>query len=527
MEPRDMALGEIDTMRGANGRALGAWNAQLRGPALVGAVLLFVFLLYASTVRSMMTIWTESSTFTHGFVVVPACAWFVWTCRHELARTRAQPFWPALLVAAGAGFSWMVGDLSASQSITHFALMVLAISSVIALFGLAWARVLAFPLAFLLLAVPFGEDVVPILMDWTADFTVAALKLSGVPVLREGNDFTIPSGRWSVVEACSGARYLLASFVAGTVYAWVMYRSPVRRAAFMLVSLVAPIVANWLRAYFIVMLGHLSDNAIAAGVDHLIYGWLFFGLVIFVVFAVGARWREDGVRAVERAPADTAAAQLSWRHLAPAFAATLAIAVAWPLLSSSLFAAGDKRPVHPVALAPQAGWAAVAAPLLWQPRLEQPRVLVTESFVKNGMRVDFHAGIYRDQRQGSELVNSQNRLSTDRPSAWRQVSRGSASVAIGDRNVIVRSALVRNSSGELLRVWHCYWLGSRWTASDVRAKIDLALDRLLLRSDTSAWIAVSTAQDPDSPQRAQATLRAFLAEMSPSIEAALTATAGQ
>jgi EpsI family protein len=78
-----------------------------------------------------------------------------------------------------------------------------------------------------------------------------------------------------------------------------------------------------------------------------------------------------------------------------------------------------------------------------------------------------------------------------------------------------------------LRVWHCYWLGSRWTASDVRAKIDLALDRLLLRSDTSAWIAVSTAQDPDSPQRAQATLRAFLAEMSPSIEAALTATAGQ
>jgi len=38
-----------------------------------------------------------------------------------------------------------------------------------------------------------------------------------------------------------------------------------------------PIIANWLRAYMIVMIGHLSGNKLAVGVDHLIYGWLFFG----------------------------------------------------------------------------------------------------------------------------------------------------------------------------------------------------------------------------------------------------------
>jgi exosortase len=59
-----------------------------------------------------------------------------------------------------------------------------------------------------------------------------------------------------------------------------------------LVSIAVPVVANWLRAYMIVMIGHLSGNTLAVGVDHLIYGWVFFGVVIMMMFMVGARWAE-------------------------------------------------------------------------------------------------------------------------------------------------------------------------------------------------------------------------------------------
>ena len=55
---------------------------------------------------------------------------------------------------------------------------------------------------------PFGEFALPQMMEWTANFTVLALRLSGIPVFREGLQFVIPSGNWSVVEACSGVRYL-------------------------------------------------------------------------------------------------------------------------------------------------------------------------------------------------------------------------------------------------------------------------------------------------------------------------------
>ena len=69
-----------------------------------------------------------------------------------------------------------------------------------------------------------GEDLVPPMMDLTAATTVWLVKLTGIPVYREGLYFTLPSGDWSVVEACSGVRYLIASFTLGLLYAHLSYR---------------------------------------------------------------------------------------------------------------------------------------------------------------------------------------------------------------------------------------------------------------------------------------------------------------
>ena len=66
-----------------------------------------------------------------------------------------------------------------------------------------------------------------------------------------------------------------------------------KRLLFVAASIVMPVLANWLRAYGIVMLGHLTDNRLAAGADHLIYGWVFFGIIIMALFWIGSRWQED------------------------------------------------------------------------------------------------------------------------------------------------------------------------------------------------------------------------------------------
>ena len=49
---------------------------------------------------------------------------------------------------------------------------------------------------------------------------------------REGLQFVIPSGNWSVVEACSGVRYLIASVMVGTLFAYLNYSTMRRRLIF-------------------------------------------------------------------------------------------------------------------------------------------------------------------------------------------------------------------------------------------------------------------------------------------------------
>src|SRR5204863_9938722 len=275
----------------------GAVDARARWlPACaIALTVMGILAVYWPTAASIVAIWIRSETFAHGFVVLPLALWLAWRRHDELATAPIKPWWPGLAVVFASGALWFVASASGAGVVSQFALVFMLQSSIVTVIGLAASRVLGFALAFLLFAVPAGEFLVPTLIDWTADFTVAALRLSGVPVYREANHFVIPSGAWSVVEACSGIRYVIASLVVGTIYAAVAYRSAGRRVLFVAASILVPVIANWLRAYMIVMTGHLSNNKLAVGVDHLVYGWIFFGVVMLLLFWVGSFWQQGAM----------------------------------------------------------------------------------------------------------------------------------------------------------------------------------------------------------------------------------------
>src|SRR6185312_2385582 len=282
---------------------------------------------------------------------------------------------------------------------------------------IAWA--LAFPLAYLLLAVPFGDAFIPPLINFTADFTVTALQLTGIPVYREGSFFTIPSGNWSVVEACSGLRYLIASFTLGTLYAYLTYRSLTRRLIFIALSLIVPILANGIRAYLIVMTGHLSDMQLAVGFDHLIYGWIFFGFVMLVLFWIGSFWREDenrfdSVRFTARVPtgnnrgpeSDSIGGDSTLIRTIFTAVAVLAIAVIWPIyaewLERKISYGTEEVEIH--IFEASGKWQGCPEFLSdWKPIYTGSTAQFLRNYRNNGQSVDLYISYYRDQKQGAEL----------------------------------------------------------------------------------------------------------------------------
>ena len=511
--------------------SLAAVRASLVPAVAVVLAIAGILAVYWQTGWSMVTMWIRSDTFTHGFVVLPLSIWLVWRERAALAAIPARPFWPALAGIAAAGGAWLLGELASVDVVRQIAMVAMVVLAVPAVAGLAVARTLAFPLGFLFFAVPVGEFLIPPFIDWTGDFTVKALQLSGIPVYREGNFFVIPSGRWSVVAGCSGVRYLIASFMAGTFYAYLTYRTAWRRLAFVGASIAVPIVANWLRAYMIVMLGHLSDNRIAADVDHLIYGWVFFGVVIMLMFWIGARWREDeplsaiGQHGAIRFSLGASGAPVRGNLLAAAAAAAL-VASLWRPVGFHLDERVGDAAVALAAAPGRAGWERESVPAIaWTPAFVGARAADHALYSKGGRKVGVHIAYYRRQSQGTELINSANVLVRDSEQAWHQVARGTAQLSWAGEPLAVETAVLKGRAADLaVRRW--YWVDGRFTSNEYVAKALLALAKLSGRGDDSAAI-VLYAPFRDAPGEATAALESFAREMGPAIDEALARAASR
>ena len=488
----------------------------------------WTLLLYRDTALGMVAIWSRSGTFTHAFVVPPLVAWLVWTKRAALSKLSPQPaLWMGGVTACFA-LVWFVGELASVNAIAQLAFMAMLVASVPAVMGAEVTRFLLFPLCFLFFSVPLGEFLIPQLMDWTANFTVMALRLSGIPVFREGLQFVIPSGHWSVIETCSGVRYLIASLTVGTLFAYLNFRSNKRRLLFIFFSMVVPIVANWMRAYLIVLLGHLSNNKLAAGVDHLLYGWLFFGVVVLLMFAVGARWAESDMTVGRQGPA------IPWRH-APLSVSNLwlttvvfAVVIALPHLA---FTAMDRHntvaAVHlsaPQVLTPD--WqVSQAAVIDFKPAFQNPVAEFNRTYVSQDSLVGLYVGYYRHQTYAQKLISSDNVVVVSRDPHWALVNSGQRLATFGAAQFPVRTAELRrvtagaSLSAERLVVWHLYWLNGTLTDSDYWATAYGVLHRLTGRGDDAAVIAIYTAKEQGA-----AALDAFLAANSSAITAMLKKT---
>ena len=502
-----------------SGMAAAGWRVAL--PLTVAAIAI-ILATYWRTAESIVAIWWRSETFAHGFLIVPISIFLVWMRRREVAQIAPAPDALGLVIIALAGLTWLVADAGQVQVIQQYAMTAMIPAAVIAVSGRRVARALAFPLAFLLLGVPVGEVFIPPLMDWTAHFTVVALRLTGIPVYQQGTFFTIPSGTWSVVEGCSGLRYLIASITVGTLYAYLSYQKFWKRALFVVLSVVVPIIANGLRAYMIVMIADLSDMKLALGVDHLIYGWVFFGVVIFLLFWVGSFWRDAPPAAprITGAGSNSAPRGSGARTAGAAFAA-VAVAAAWPLWAAHLERA-DQASGTPVLAAPAgaSGWAVDAKPLTsWRPRYSGAAASMFGVYRKGDRTVALYLGYYPRQRRGEELVTTTNVMVVQKDPVWRQIAQAARTKDLGVGPVDIRETELK-SAGQSLLIWDWFRIAGHDLSNPYRAKLLLARERLLGRGSEGAAIILATPYD-GRPGVAEATLREFANEMLPSIDATL------
>ena len=229
----------------------------------------------------------------------------------------------------------------------------------------------------------------------------------------------------------------------------------------------------------------------AVGVDHLIYGWVFFGIVMFLLFWLGSFWREDqpaGARRRRRAAGRRAAPRRRPRRL---LAMALAVAVCigiWPLYSAYLAQAERNAAVASVP-AIKASWQDSAAVR----RLDAGVLAAAGASASNSSRTAPARSAstvlyYRNQDAASRLISSTNHLVVGRQEQpWHSYDAAARSETLGARVLELREETLTGPSGRML-VWHWYWIDGVATASDYAGKALQVKQKFLHGSDDGAAV---------------------------------------
>jgi exosortase A len=320
-------------------------------------------LAFATEVVTAIETWEGSTAYNHCWLVLPVALWLAWNRRHRLAGLAPRPAPYAAAGALAAGMAWLVAERLGIMEGRQLAATAMTICFIVAVVGWQIGRVMAGPMLYLFFLVPFGAFLVPLLQKVTAWFIVSGLNLMQIPNFHDDLVIEIPAGTFLVAEACAGLRFFVAALAFGGLYALVMFRSPWRRLAVMGLAVVVPIIANGFRALGIVLMGHYLGSAEAAAADHVLYGWIFFSLVILLLVAAGLPFREDAEPEHAVVPPAARPSRGGAVTLASAFLCGLA-ALAGPAAAAMLDRAGgveaEASPVpffQPEGCAPAAGGA--------------------------------------------------------------------------------------------------------------------------------------------------------------------------
>jgi len=379
------------------------WRRHLAALMLVSAAILLIF---GDDVAKLTDLWWTSTTFGHCLFIGPVIAWLVWQRRGDIAQLAPVAWWPGLLLVLGGGMMWLVGDAASVDLFNQVGLIVMLQGAVVALLGPMVARSLIFPMAYAIFLVPFGESMEGPLQTITVAMVMPMLHAVGVPAAVNGVLITIPHGYFEVAEACSGAKFEIAMIAFGVLVANVCFVSWRRRAAFMGVALVVPILANALRAFGTIYAAHLTSVEAATGYDHIVYGWIFFGLVMAAVMALGWRWFDRDPLAPWVEVGRLRGMPRGRIGVWAAAALTIATAGILPIWGNALEVRADVLPEQ-VALPEVPGWhrAPLSTRAPWVPYYPAAdRFLIGRYADGRGNSVDLALAVFGGQHDGKELV---------------------------------------------------------------------------------------------------------------------------
>jgi len=243
-------------------------------------------------IRRLVDDWRVDENYSHGFLIPLIGIYAIWSMRDRLMQTACEPrFLLGGLLMLLAVMMLVFGLLGAELYLTRISMIVSIVALVIYFAGLKWLKNLAFPIGLLLFAIPlpniiFNQITAPLQL-LASDYATTAIRLFGVPALREGNVIELAQIKLQVVEACSGIRSLMTLATLAVVYLRFFEKRMWHRIAVLASVVPIAVVANAARVAGTGVMSHYWGAQAAEGFMHMFSGWVVFfaAFLLFMLIA--------------------------------------------------------------------------------------------------------------------------------------------------------------------------------------------------------------------------------------------------
>jgi hypothetical protein len=233
------------SIRAHCGAGIGSRRAIILSSLATSAL---AFLIFAPILYYMFLQWGMGPDYSHGYIIAPLAAYFIWERRRKLARTPVEPSWYGLIPLGLGLLALAIGRLGVEQMSMRVAFVLTLIGLQLLLLGIPMARVIAFPMCFLFLMVPLPQSLVNViafpLQLIAADLAVSGMHLFGYAGAARGKraapaaDDAVRAGCVQRAPLADGARHardpvrlLLPQVVAGADHARRLRRSRSRSSS--------------------------------------------------------------------------------------------------------------------------------------------------------------------------------------------------------------------------------------------------------------------------------------------------------
>ncbi|MEO9469407.1 exosortase A [Parasphingorhabdus sp.] len=472
------------------------WSQHLR---LLLMMTVIIIGLFWRDVGDVVSTWWNISTYNHCLLILPILGWQIQQRWSELQKITPEIWAPGLIWVGLGSIAWLLGEAAGVSFARHLALIMMLQGSVLAILGQKVAKGLIFVLFYSFFLVPFGEEIVPFLQTITADMSMLFLSWANIPAFIDGVFISTPTGYFEVAEACSGVKFLIAMIAYGALVCNICFQSWPRRALFMAMAVVVPVIANGIRAFGTIYIAHHTSTDFATGFDHIFYGWFFFAFVLVLVMAIGWPFfdRKIDDRLIDGNHIETSEQSKSGKMRMSHAAVAISVLIAAPVLWISSLAAQTSNLPESISLPEVSGWDIVKyhPAYAWKPRFDgaNHQLLGRYRNRTSGETVDLAVAVYDRQEDGREIVGyGQGAFDPNTEWAWsRELSAPPAARAI---QIIAPGPVTRDAIT-------FYGIGGIVTGSSSKVKLETLKGRLFGGDQHAVAIIVSAEHTVDGGVR--------------------------